>query len=102
MQDAPDGCLVSVPFRPAVGGRRGDVVSAVVADFKPSAAARGDVVDYNRGVERWAAETAAAAATMTSSPQSLADSALGAEGEGEYNSASPHHKEFRREQQNCL
>jgi hypothetical protein len=74
-QDTPDGCLVSVPYRPRATPRR-DVTAA---------AQRSDVIDYSGGV---------LAATMTSSPQSLADSALGAE--GDY-STSPDQKEFRQE-----
>ncbi len=62
---------MSVPFRPAV-----------------AAAFRGDVIDFSGGGRHHPA------ATMTSSPQSLADSALGAE--GEY-STSPDQKEFRQE-----
>ena len=73
VQDSPDGCLVSVPYRPA----------AAAAVRRDVTALRGDVIDFSGGL----------AATMTSSPQSLADSALGAE--GDY-STSPDQKEFRQ------
>ncbi len=113
MQDIPDGCLISVPFRPPLrshyadfgpqpsevplrgdvrdsrpkgGGLRGDV-----RDSRPiGGGLRGDVIDFSGG--------RGPAAEMTSSPQSLADSALGAEGDF---STSPDQKEFReREKQN--
>ncbi len=117
MQDIPDGCLISVPFRPPLRRRyadfgpqpseaplRGDVRDARpiggglrggdardsrpiggrlrgdARDSRPiGGGLRGDVIDFS-------------GAEMTSSPQSLADSALGAEGDF---STSPDQKEFR-------
>jgi len=129
MQDIPDGCLISVPFRPPLrphfadfgpqlseaplrgdvrdarpigGGLRGDgardsrpIVGGLRGDARDSrpigGGLRGDVIDFSGG--------RGPAAEMTSSPQSLADSALGAEGDF---STSPDQKEFRweREKQN--
>jgi hypothetical protein len=68
--------------RPIVGGLRGDA-----RDSRPiGGGLRGDVIDFSGG--------RGPAAEMTSSPQSLADSALGAEGDF---STSPDQKEFRWE-----
>ncbi len=112
MQDIPDGCLISVPFRPPLrhryadfgpqpseaplrgdardsrsigGGLRGDA-----RDSRPiGGGLRGDVIDFSGG--------RGPPAEMTSSPQSLADSALGAEGDF---STSPDQKEFREGEKN--
>ncbi len=129
MQDIPDGCLISVPFRPPLRRRyadfgpqpseaplRGDVRDARpiggglrggdardsrlidrglrgdVRDSRPiGGGLRGDVIDFSGG--------RGPAAEMTSSPQSLADSALGAEGDF---STSPDQKEFRGERKTEL
>jgi hypothetical protein len=123
VQDIPDGCLISVPFRPPLrrrfadfgppqpseaplrgdvrdarpidGGLRGDVRDCRpiggglrggdARDSRPKGGGlRGDVIDFSGG--------RGPPAEMTSSPQSLADSALGAEGDF---STSPDQKEFR-------
>ena len=127
MQDIPDGCLISVPFRPPLRRRfadfgppqpseaplRGDVRDARpidgglcgdardsrpidrglrgdAGDSRPiGGGLRGDVIDFSEG--------RGPAAEMTSSPQSLADSALGAEGDF---STSPDQKEFREGEKN--
>jgi len=109
-QDLPDGCLVSVPLRAPLRGQladfrpqlsevplRGDVSDSRpigggfrggTTEFGPiGGGPRGDVIDFSGRRP---------AATMTSSPQSLADSALGAEGDF---STSPDQQEFREETQ---
>ncbi len=130
MQDIPDGCLISVPFRPPPlrrpyadfgpqrseaplrgdvrdarpiggGGLRGDardsrpIGGGLRGDVRYSrpigGGLRGDVIDFSEG--------RGPAAEMTSSPQSLADSALGAEGDF---STSPDQKEFRGEKKTEL